>query len=454
MIAPHPQERPLRAAVIIVSALFWAGLALLWWTIWGRYAPALSSTDVVLLAGAGAIVTYVLAWLLKAGRAVRLLGHAVELGPDQFPDLYARVRACTKRLGFAETPAAYLFEQPSSTLSYSLRYWGRDYLALNGELVGVLTEHQGAIDFFIGCELARLHDPERHFRWLLLPGRVFPLLGPAYARAKIFSYDRHGIGACRNRVDAALALALIASGSRRWKSISVAHYAEQSRRSDPAFDGFELVAGTPYLSRRIAHLRGVATGDGTSQPRHPAAWIVGALVPGIGPCDRGWIPRALISLLWVAVVGTAAWHGYRQLAQAGVIEPLASRIEDRVVVPGTALAPSTPPPPAPDFAVDVYGKLDEDLRRLGEIALGRYRKLGSIQCEVGDLKRLDPLLNFRAQRYAFSCDEPVVYTVIEPGEFESGRGAHLRSYNWKDSKYASSLPPLAPALPTETPEAK
>src|SRR6185295_607148 len=146
MIAPHPHERPLRAAAIIVSALFWAGLLLLLWTLWERYAVTLSPADVLMLAGAAAIVTYVGTWLRKAGRAAALMGHAVEIGDDQFPDLRDRVRACVKRLGFPETPLAYLFQRPRLTLSFSLRYWGRDYLALNGELVSILTEHQGSID--------------------------------------------------------------------------------------------------------------------------------------------------------------------------------------------------------------------------------------------------------------------------------------------------------------------
>src|ERR1041385_8767381 len=161
MIAPHPHERPLRAAVILVSALFWSGLLLFLWTLWEHYAIALSLSDTLMLAGAAAIVTYVGAWLRKAGRAAALMGHAVETGPDQFPDLHSRVRACVKRLGFPETPLAYLFQNPRQIRSFSLRYWGPDYLAFNGELIGTLTERQGAIDFFIGYELGRLHDPDR-----------------------------------------------------------------------------------------------------------------------------------------------------------------------------------------------------------------------------------------------------------------------------------------------------
>jgi hypothetical protein len=447
MIAPHPHERPLRAAVVLVSALFWAGLTLLLWTLWERYAATLTPTDVALLVGVAAIVAYVTGWVSKAHRAVTLMGHAVEIGPDQHPDLHARVRACTKRLGLAETPAAFLFQKPYHALSYSLRYLGRDYLALNGELVGALTEHQGAIDFFIGYELGRLHDPDRGWRWALLPGRVLPLLGPAYARAKIYSYDRHGIGACRNRVDAGLAIALVACGSRRWKSLNLAHYAQQSLRRDPVFDFCEIVSGSPYLSRRSAHLRGVATGDGPQAARHPAAWVLGALVPGVLPHDVGAIARAAFAALWVAVAISAGWHGYRQLALAGLVKPLESRFENKVVPIAGPGPTAALPPPAKAVETDVYARLDADLKRLGGIALTRYRKLGTVPCEVGNIAALE--LNFRPGRYAFSCDEPVIYTVVEAGEFESGRAAHLRSYNWKESRFVTSLPPGAPLPPAE-----
>ncbi|HKQ30492.1 MAG TPA: hypothetical protein VJS66_04325 [Burkholderiales bacterium] len=440
MIAPHPHERPLRAGVILVSALFWAGLALLSWTLWERYAATLTPTDVALVVGVAAIVAYAAAWVTKAQRAVSLKGHAVEIGPDQHPDLHARMRACAKRLGFAETPVAFLFQQPYHVLSFSLRYAGRDHLALNGELVGALTEHQGAIDFFIGYELGRLHDPDRGWRWLLLPGRVVPLLGPAYARAKIYSYDRHGIGACRNRVDAALAVALMASGSRRWKSSSLAHYAQQSVHQDSVFDFFEVISGAPYLSRRSAHLRGVATGDGSHAKRHPLAWVLGAVVPGVLPRDTAAIARAAFATLWIVVAFATFWHSYQGLAAAGLVQPLESRFENKVVpITGSPLPAMTMPPPAKAVETNLYSRVDEDLKLLGELALTRHRKLGGVPCDFGKIE--SPSLNFRPNRYAFSCDEPIVYTVIEAGEFEPGRTAHLRSYNWRDNRVATSLPP-------------
>ncbi len=450
MITPHPHERPLRAAVILISVLFWIGLLLLLWTIWDRYGTMLSFADVALLFGTAAIVAYISVALRKAVQAARLMGHAVEISLDQYPDLFSRVRSCAKRLSLADTHAAYLFQQPSHLLSYSLRYLGRDYIALNSELVGALTERQGAIDFYIGHELGRLHDLDRGFRWLLLPGRVVPLIGPAYARAKVYGYDRLGLAACKNRVDAAFALAIVAAGSRRWKSFSIAHYAEQSARSDAAFTLFELISAIPYLSRRIAHLRGVATGNGEQRRRHPMAWVMAALIPGIAPMNAFSTWRILMTLLWPAVIVAAIWHGHQQLITAGVVKPLPSRIDNQTVpINNTPAAVEPTAALAKEIPADAYTRLDTDLRRLGGIALNRQRKLGGVPCEVGNIAALD--LNFRPGRYAFSCDEPIVYTVIESGEFEVGRAAHIRSFNWKENKVTTTLPTAEPAATSASP---
>ena len=126
----------------------------------------------------------------------------------------------TKLYEVAETPDTYLFQNPEIPDCFSVRFRGQNFLALNGEVVGTLTERQGAIDFVMGHEIGRIND--HHARWIpfIFPAMVLPLLGPAYARAKVYSYDRYGIAACKAKVDAAFALAVVASGSRRWKSFN------------------------------------------------------------------------------------------------------------------------------------------------------------------------------------------------------------------------------------------
>ena len=81
------------------------------------------------------------------------------------------------------------------------------------------------------------------------------------------------------------------------------------------------------------------------------------------------------------------------------------------------------------------------------IAAERSAKLGGIACEVGPIQNLR--LHYRAERYAFSCDEPLVYTVIEAGEFEPGRPSFLHNYNWRLKRFSPAVSGATPTKPTE-----
>jgi hypothetical protein len=76
--------------------------------------------------------------------------------------------------------------------------------------------------------------------------------------------------------------------------------------------------------------------------------------------------------------------------------------------------------------------VDADLKQLGGLALARQGARGDIPCEIGNPEAIK--LRYRWTRYAFSCDEPIVYTMIEHGEFEPGRLAHIRKYDWKKKR--------------------
>jgi hypothetical protein len=45
--------------------------------------------------------------LMNLGLVASVRGSAVRLGPDQFPELYARVEELARRLGFRRTPDVY-----------------------------------------------------------------------------------------------------------------------------------------------------------------------------------------------------------------------------------------------------------------------------------------------------------------------------------------------------------
>ncbi len=266
------------------------------------------------------------------------------------------------------------------------------------------------------------------------------------AARRVYAADRTGLAACKTKGDAALALALLAAGSRRWKSLDSALYAAQpvfTRAFLPSF--VELVSGTPWLSKRIARLRAIATGsDSLLPPPHPLAWVAAAFVPYLAP-RTAWPSRLAALALWGVCLLLALLALERLLADTDWLARLETPLEMRVVtfggptgVTGPSPASSASPLGAGGRAADpyAYAAVDEDLQRIGEVARTRHQRHGGIPCELG---RLDALkLHFPGSRYALSCDEPLVYTLIETGEFEPGRAAHLRAYNWMEGRIVPS----------------
>ncbi len=429
MIEPYPQEKRLFVSAALLSALFWIGLTLLLMATVKRYLPdaglhylATGPVTVVILA-------YLVAHLRKARRVAYLRGNAVEIGPLQHPDLLTRLKATCKRLGIDEAPYAYLFQNPEIPDCFSVRFQGKRFLALNGEVIGTLTERQGAIDFVMGHELGRIID--RRARWLpfIFPALVLPLLGPAYARARVYTYDRYGIAACKVKVDAAFALAVVASGSRRWKALNVAQFASQSSLSGGFWMSLdELNSPVPWLAKRMAHLRAIATASDPFIPRrHPVAYLVALFVPYIGPRVWGGLLRAILLAVWAAVAVHSAMLVHTELSRTGVLDAVRAWL--------AALDAGGPQASKAPAAVEggPYARLDADLRGLGNIARARARGQSDIPCELE--RAALPKLNFRWERYAFSCSEPIVYTQVERGEFQPGRGAYVRRYDWRRERF-------------------
>lgn len=445
MPLPYTREKGLMIVSALVSLLFWFGLLWLWLTAAERYLPTLGPEYPLGVLAGLSILTYLVAYSRRAGRVARLRGHAVEIGPKQHPDLHARLKAVGKRLGIESLPTAYLFQEPRG-ISFSLRYLGQDILALNGDLVGALTDHQGAIDFFLGYEFGQRHNPATRWSGWLLPASVLPLLGPAYARARTYTCDRFGLEACRSKVDAALALALLASGSRRWKSFNISQYAAQSLHSARfGMSLLELISPQPWLSKRIAHLRAIATESDSFIPRrHPLAYFAALWVPALAWRYPGAATRVLCMLLWLPLLALGGYSGYHELLETGWL----SAKSVPVTTQATTTAAPAPLTDAPHLTTDeARQRLDADLKQLGDYAQARFKKLGGNPCEIGNLAGLK--LHFRAERYAFSCDEPLVYTAVEAGEFEPARPSYLRSYQWKEGKFLQEPTPaaVAPAAP-------
>jgi Zn-dependent protease with chaperone function len=445
------RERWLIAGASLAAIVFWLALALVLLRLMERYLPGLDIEIRLGLMTSLLILAYLAGFLTRTARLAWLQGHTVEIGARQYPDLHLRLRHAAKRLAIEPAPRIFLFHAHSGDPGFGLRRLGQEYLAINADVIGVLTPRPGTIDFIIGHELACLRDPLTRFGFLLAPALVLPLIGPANLRARTYRADRAGLLVCRHPEDAQLAVASLAA--RRVKPFTLPPFTAQGAHSGNFWMSLmALAASRPWLARRLERMH-AATGAASDPPtpHHPAAFLGALWLPSLGASStRARLGRGLMLLLWLPLLG-----GVWLEAQRWWHTPLASRYDNRVV-PVSPARPSsvqTGSPPAVDTGAPVeaeaYERVNADLRYLGELAETRSRKQGGIICELGNLEALK--LQLSAVRYAFSCDEPLVYTVIEAGEFETGQPAFLHTYHWKEKRFMPRAPAPATAAPAVPP---
>jgi len=470
MTTTHPHEKPLFLLAVFAALVFWAGLGWLGVFLALKTWPGIRPDDLVLIVVAAALLIALVHSLRQILKIATLRGYAVEISSGQFPDLHNRLHSVCKRLEIDPMPAAYINRDQHGPDAFSLKYLGRGYLVLNANLVNALTERQGAIDFVMGHELGRLYHRYRNWDAFLWPIRVLPLLGPAFARTQVYVRDLHGLNACKTKADAAFALAMVAAGDRRWKSLSIPDFAAQSAHKRLFSMSYaELISAEPWLSKRMANLRAISTSsDHLVAQRNPLAYAAALVTPYFGWRYRGMSTRVVVILLWVLSLSHGIWAGERLLVKNGWLSSglfseqlhklkLASKARQdgetrntaRGELPVTKLSPPNESQNGttikPQTRGNPYRKLEDDLRLLGRYARERQQRQGGIPCEIGNIKALS--LNYPADRYAFSCDEPKVYTIVERGEFEPGKASHIRTYNWKTRKFE-----LGPSAPEGSPK--
>ncbi|MFV1993342.1 MAG: hypothetical protein ACC635_05500, partial [Acidiferrobacterales bacterium] len=304
------QQKQLFLAALTVSLSFWSGLSALVFFELANFRLLLEKYQVswqLLLAAVLVVllITIVINAVIRIQRLAYLRGFAVELGPNQYPDLFKRVKSVCKRLGIENEIHSYLLNRARTDRFNSLRVGRKLHVVLPADSVGILTDRQGSIDFLIGFEIAKLIVPHSKWSWLLWPSTVFPLINAARKRMELFRCDGIALAACKSQVDAALALAMSVAGDPRWISLNIPEFNKQNA----TISGFtmslaELLSDTPWASKRMANLRALATKSDAFIPRyHPISYLVAVLFPFIQPLKLVFLSQILILGLWVIVAG-------------------------------------------------------------------------------------------------------------------------------------------------------
>ena len=281
----YKNERPLFVIALVVSIVVWLVVAI---TIVGLVYVAV-----------GALFLLMAQALMLAA----IKGNGVLITSAQLPELHTRLEAASKKLGLASVPEAYLLGQRGLFNAFATRFLGRNFIVLYAELLENCDEDSGAIDFIIGHEMG--HHALGHLKWryVVFPGLVLPLVGPAYSRACEYSCDAVGQAVVDGKPDAAASgLAVLAAGGRYAKRMSIDAFMAQGATTGTFWQAVvELNSSHPFLPKRIAAVRRRQNAANVPQTgRNPFSYVLAPFFAFSAGGGAGTV------LLIVAIIGILA----------------------------------------------------------------------------------------------------------------------------------------------------
>lgn len=242
-----------------------------------------------------------------------LKGTGVRISPEQYPDLHERlVRSCEK-VGLKDVPEAYLLRTDFFN-ALATRFRGKHFVVLFTDVVDALEDQPGAVDFYIGHELGHIH--RKHLTWgaFVAPAMILPVLGTAMKRAEEYTCDRYGVACCESEDDIRAAMAAIAAGDTRWKSINIDSYIGQVEATSGFWMSFnELTGDYPWLTKRMATGIALSRNEPVRHPRrHGFAWLLSLLVPRFG---TGGMASLIMTIAIVGILAAVAVPAYQEYVQ-------------------------------------------------------------------------------------------------------------------------------------------
>jgi Zn-dependent protease with chaperone function len=236
-VTPSPAEIPLRIALLIVGIALWI---------------------VIVVSVIGLVYGLMLGLFIffaHMSLIAHVRGSSIKLGPNQMPEIYARVVEMSRRIGLEKVPDVYLLQSGGILNAFATRFGRAKFIVLYSELVHACGNNRDALDFIIAHELGHLHRGHLNLRWLIGPAFVIPFLGSAYSRACEYTCDRYGFQASDNPDLSLDGLCILAAGPQFAHAVNRTAFAAQDSDLNTAFMKLgEWFATHPPLALRLSAL--------------------------------------------------------------------------------------------------------------------------------------------------------------------------------------------------------
>ena len=238
------RERFYYALLVFFSLIVYGGMAA---------AAALNAQALASIAMYAAM--FALMFFMTQGLMIgRLRGNGIRVSPRQFPTLYKLAAKHADTLGLRKLPDIFVIEAGGLLNAFATRFWGRDFVVIFSDVLALAEARgEGAVGFIVAHELAHVRRGHLKHRWLTLPGKLVPYLGPAYSRACEYTCDRLG---AHCQPDGAIdGLLVLAAGRDLYRQVDAREYARQVETEKGYFiRRAELMASHPHLPKRVASL--------------------------------------------------------------------------------------------------------------------------------------------------------------------------------------------------------
>jgi Zn-dependent protease with chaperone function len=286
-----PSERPLFALSLAVALALWVVICV-------------SVVGLVYALFLGAFF-----FVVRLAFVAHVRGSAVRLGPDQLPELHARVVQLSQRMGMAQAPETYLMQAGGALNAFATRFLGDNIVVLYSDLLDACERDESARDMIIAHELGHLHAGHLRWHWLILPASFVPFLGSALSRAREYTSDRYGAAGAGSAAGATRGLTILAAGPRQAARVNQAAFVRQREALDTGWMTLgEWLSTHPPLAKRLAQL------DPTLGGRHG----------GVAGTVRA---AAIVALLFIVPIGGLAWMAATKLPKIAARAQVAQDLE-------------------------------------------------------------------------------------------------------------------------------